>query len=41
MTSQYNNPEYAAEIAKLKNELANLRTKYQVVEIAQKERRKK
>ena len=35
MTSQYNNPEYAAEIAKLKNELQNLRDKYEVVDVPQ------
>ena len=41
MTSQYNNPEYAAEIAKLKKELANLKTKYKVVAIPQKGLKKK
>ena len=41
MQSQYNNPEYAAEIAKLKKELANLRDKYEVVELPQKTSSKK
>ncbi|MDD7986180.1 sulfatase [Lentisphaera marina] len=40
MTSQYDNPEYAAEIAKLKKELAKLRAQYKVVDIPQKERKK-
>ena len=33
--SQYDNPEYAAEIAKLKKELENLKAQYKVVEIPQ------
>ncbi|MDD7984593.1 sulfatase [Lentisphaera marina] len=41
MTSQYKNPEYAAEIAKLKKELANLRDKYEVAELPQKTSSKK
>ena len=35
MKSQYANPEYAAEIAKLKKELVKLKEKYEVVDIAQ------
>ena len=35
MHSQYNNPEYASQIARLKRELLALREKYEVVEIPQ------
>ena len=35
MQSQYANPEYAAEIAKLKAELSSLREQYEVVEVPQ------
>jgi arylsulfatase A-like enzyme len=35
MKSQYDNPEYAEQIAELKKKLAELRAKYQVVEIPQ------
>ncbi|EDM28602.1 mucin-desulfating sulfatase (N-acetylglucosamine-6-sulfatase) [Lentisphaera araneosa HTCC2155] len=41
MQSQYSNPEYAAEIAKLKKELQNLRDKYEVVEVPQKPKKKR
>ncbi len=35
MTSEYSNPEYSAQIAELKEELKNLRTQYEVVDIPQ------
>ena len=41
MKSQYANPEYAAEIAKLKQELIKLKEQYEVVDIAQPEPHKK
>ena len=35
MTSQYNKPEYTAEIAKLINEFQYLTDKYEVVDVPQ------
>jgi arylsulfatase A-like enzyme len=35
MTSQYSNPEYAAEVTKLKQELIKLKEQYEVVDIPQ------
>ena len=41
MKSEYNNPEYAAEIKRLKTELANLRKQYDVVDLPQTDLRPK